>query len=387
MAAQDVKAATRRLSRTLRIDLLPRFAEAAERSGLAPVSPAPAAPKSAPEAPPKLSRQDFLKAVYDGVVVAQKSGEVIDANSRAIKYLQYDAGELQSLTVAQIVAGAEMPLLQQIMGPLAEGRFALLQGYCVRKDGSFFPAEIAVSQPRFEPEYLYFFMHDMTVHKEAEDRMRTGHAAMQNAAAGIAILDGEGKISYANPALNRMWKADGRHALEGQPFSMLVQAPEAVNGMLQVVRRPGDEWKGEMLAVRRGEELFAVQVAAACNCDADGEVNGTVVSVVDVTESKRATEAIREAVKHEAMLASLSAACHHLAQPATALIGSIHLLHDAANLTPEQLAEVVASSAKAADDLSLILRKLSAVNRYRTVNYISEPRGGRPTQMLDIHSR
>ena len=65
------------------------------------------------------------------------------------------------------------------MGSLQSNRFVLIQAFCQRADGSMFPAEISVNRlPLSGKLHLSFFIRDITIRKETEERLKTGYTAV-----------------------------------------------------------------------------------------------------------------------------------------------------------------------------------------------------------------
>ena len=86
-----------------------------------------------------------------------------------------------------MISGADQSLIDTLCENLENERFTLIQAYCVRKDGSFFPSEIAVNKLHLESKHLCFFLRDITVRRQAEEMLRTEHNAIQNSGSLLKI--------------------------------------------------------------------------------------------------------------------------------------------------------------------------------------------------------
>lgn len=116
--------------------------------------------------------QEVLRSLYDGVLISDQHGKITYANVRAIDFLHYERNELYSLSIHNIISGANESLIDTINENLIKKRFTYIEAYCVRNDGSLFPAEIAVNKledPR--KGQLCFFVRDITKRKQAEDEL------------------------------------------------------------------------------------------------------------------------------------------------------------------------------------------------------------------------
>jgi len=117
--------------------------------------------------------QQLLDCIYDAVVVSTVTGEIIDANQRSEDSLLFDKHELCRMRVMDLVVGAGEDLLPVVMENLNKQKYVLLEAKCVRKDGSRFSAEIAVSRLLCCDQIkLSFFIRDLTVRKQAEKALK-----------------------------------------------------------------------------------------------------------------------------------------------------------------------------------------------------------------------
>ena len=133
----------------------------------APVEPvAPAAPAAevpaggAPQAPvsaaaparPQVSQRDLYRnlmdALYDAVLVLDDEGHVVDCNGRVEAIFGYAKDDMWDRPVRDIIKGFGQQLLAKLAEPLREHRPVIIDGSCVRKDGTVFAAEIAIGSVR-----------------------------------------------------------------------------------------------------------------------------------------------------------------------------------------------------------------------------------------------
>ncbi|MGD9873758.1 MAG: PAS domain-containing protein [Kiritimatiellia bacterium] len=315
--------------------------------------------------------QQLLQSIYDGVLVADLTGKITDVNIRALDFLLFDRDELLEMNVVDILAGAERTLLTALRENLQNERFALIQAYCMRKDGTFFPAEIAVNLLKFADPQMCFFLRDISLRKEAEEKMMTSFNAIQNAGTGIAIADVDSRLTYVNPFFLRQWGIHDEKDILQTDLIRLWQNDSHAGEMVRAVLADLVSWRGEMIAVRADGTSFESEVSATPNFDSEGDLVGMVLSVEDITNRKRAEEGIRLAEQHRAMLASLGAACHHLGQPATVLLANLEMLKMDKIKDSEVFTEIVGLSCEAAERIAEILHKMKEVEEFRTTRYIS----------------
>lgn len=319
--------------------------------------------------------QQLLQSIYDAALVTDLRGHVVDSNPRATEFLLFSAEEFGRMTILDILSGADESLFDMLRDNLQNERYALLQAYCVRKDETFFPAEIAVNLLKFEETRLCFFIRDVTVRKEAEEKLKTEHNAIQNSGNGIAIADSEGRLQYVNPALLQLWGFASSQELYGSDARTLWVDSSASRELIQTVLADHLNWSGELVACRKDGSRFDVQISAACNRDTDGEPVGMVLSFVDISDRKRADEALHQSERQKAMLASLGAACHHLGQPSTVILANLGLMQRLSEGLSEDMKNLINSSAESAELLAKVLYKLNTINCYETTQYLDSSGG------------
>jgi len=316
--------------------------------------------------------QQLFQSVYDGAVITDFDGRITDVNPRAIEFFRYSAAEMLSRNIIEFISGAETSLLDSLQENLQNERFILLQAHCIRKDASLFPVEIAINILKSDKSQMCLFIRDVTRRLEAEEMLKVEHNAIQNAGAGIAIADAKGTLEYVNPSTVALWEEESPANLVGTAFSNLWRDKDVAEEILRLVLGGHENWSGELSAQRLDGSHFSVQTSASCNRDADGELIGMVLSFVDISDRKRAEEALRRAEAHEAMLASLGATCHHLGQPATVLLTNLEIM----KRKPEFIEQLLGSSLEAAELLREILHKLNMPDAVRLTPYLSSSKGG-----------
>jgi PAS domain S-box-containing protein len=330
--------------------------------------------------------QRLLQGVYDAALITDLDGRIVDVNVRAVEFLHYDRSDLLSAMIFDIISGADSSLIQTLWQNLEDERFTLIQAYCVREDGSMFPAEIAVNKLLLGKMHLCFFIRDITWRRQAEEMLRIEHSAIQNSGNGIAVANLDVQLEYANPAAAQMWRYNVPDDLIGVNVRDLLCDTAAADTMIRRLMDSGKSWTGEAKAKRRDGSEFDVQIAAACNRNADGELDGIVLSFVDISDRKRAVEAERELERRRVMLESLGAACHHLGQPATILMGNLGMIRKGTAGSDETVRRLVEASIDATQELGRILHKLNAVNEYKTMQYLGRDDSGTGEEhrILDI---
>ncbi len=233
---------------------------------------------------------ELLQNIYDAAVITTLTGEIVVVNVRAVQFFRGTRHEVTRGSILGLVSGATPTLLNTIRETLKNDRFVLIQAFCNRKDGTSFPAEISVNRLHLSTlDYLIFFIRDITLRKEAEERLRTGYNAIQNAANGIAIADGDMTVTYVNPAILRLWGFPESDDIRGLNIRTFLVDESRADEIVRSVSA-GETWANELEMKRRDGTTFFAQISIAPNTNPDGELAGMVFSMVDITPQKRAQQ-------------------------------------------------------------------------------------------------
>ena len=337
------------------------------------------------QAPSEPAKHHLLQNIYDGALITDLKGRVVDVNIRASELLLYSIEEFAGMHVMDMIIGADEKLIRSIQEYLPQKRFALIQAYCLRKDQSAFPAEIAVSAFEEGETNLCFLIRDVTLRRQAEEMLRTEHNAIQNAANGIAIADIEGRLQYANPATVRLWGCKAPEDLIGRHVWTLLKDEEAARAMVRRILN-NETWSGEMVAIQANGTEVPIQVGATDTRNNEGDLVGIVFSFMDVSDRKRAEEAMKQAEGQRAMLATVGTTCHYLGQPITVIATNMEMMKRFESVAGEGFKLLLDSSIDAVNQTGEILYKLNTINEYRTTPYIEQRAGSDSpgNQLLDI---
>ncbi|NCC53292.1 MAG: PAS domain-containing sensor histidine kinase, partial [Spartobacteria bacterium] len=352
------------LAHTLRIDITPEALRAAmgETLGTEPAAGQAPAPPVSPSGPGNTEVDvGLLECIYDAALVSDYSGNIVYANARAEELLKYTCDELCGMDILHIIVGADRNLLLSVQDQLPNSRFALIQAYCLRKDSENFPTEIAVSVLPFEQPLLCFFVRDVTLRKNAEERLRTEHNAIQNAVNGIAITDYDAKLVYVNPALLELFGVEHEEAVLGKNICALWKEQELAEGLVSAMLLDGEPRDIELTAVRDTGVERTIQVAAACNHNTEGEAVGLVFSLTDITERKRAEVELQQAkaaaeAANRAKSQFLANMSHEIRTPMNAILGFADLVLEME--LPDQQRECIEIIRSRGGDLLALLNQI-----------------------------
>ena len=356
--------ANRQHSRTMRLDILPDAVSA----GVAPTR----APHSTARVGFHLTEQELQSLFqngYDATLITDMAGAILQGNHRAHEFLCANGRSLSGINVTTIISGADASLVGKLVQALETERYVRIHAWCSSGDGTFFPAEIAVYRSQAGiSRHLCFFIRDITWRKEAEDRLQMVDTAMRTARAGIAMIDTEGVVTYANPAMNALCGIPAGQNLAGRRIADFFEEPDKMAAIAGDVAA-GNTWGGQINLVHSSGQTIATDCDAAPTLDSDGDCVGAVLSFADISDTIRAQEAERTIERNRVMMESIGSVCHHLGQPSTVILNSLEMLQRLDESDAEERKELLQMSLDAAEQIGDLLRELNDLRTYRSEAY------------------
>uniref|UniRef100_A0A0G4HHW9 histidine kinase n=1 Tax=Chromera velia CCMP2878 TaxID=1169474 RepID=A0A0G4HHW9_9ALVE len=302
-------------------------------------------------------KNSVLASIYDCVIVIDSKGIMQTVNPSVEKNLQYSKEELIGQNVKMLMpsdVAAEHD--GYISGYLRTGDAKVIgKGREVRvrrKDGSTFPADLAVTRmPVGETLYFVGSLRDMTERFEAEEALRQAKREVEEALRQkdsvfssiydcVLVIDSKGIIQTVNPAVEGNLQYS-KEELVGENVKLLMPPEVAAehDGYISAYLRTGDAkviGKGRQVMVRRKDGSTFPADLAVTRMEV-GEALYFVGSLRDMTERFEAEEALRKAKQQaEAALrvkaSVLATMSHEIRTPMSGIIAMAQMLRDEPNL-------------------------------------------------------
>jgi PAS domain S-box-containing protein len=274
-----------------------------------------------------------LDAVY---VTRHSDGRILDANPAACAMHGMSVDEIRERGRAGVVVADDKladGLVRRAL--LGEGRTELNM---VRKDGTTFPAEVAsiVVGPDGDGFTAFVIARDITERKRAEEMLRGTLHRFYSVLSGIysplVLVGPDERVEFVNSAFCELFR------LKESPESLVgLGTPEIFEKMKDVYLHPDEATASVMQTLRQGQPVKGEEVTLRDGrtflrdfvpLNIDGEAGGRLWMNYDITERKRAEEALREEDRRKAeFLAVLS---HELRNPLAPIRNSIYLLERSA---------------------------------------------------------
>ena len=266
----------------------------------------------------------FDRAADSIYVLDSKTGRILDANNRATQMLGYSRDELLKISARDIEV-ALSPDTIDVIHQRTEQEIVAVEGTHRRKDGSTFPVEVRLASLAPEqPHRVLAIVRDVTARKRTLEALRQQAALLDLAHNAIFTLDSEGRITYWNEGAARRYGWSKEEALGKLAHTLLqTQFPEPHEKIEDTLMRMG-RWEGELVHTCRDGRRITVDSRWAVQRDTKGDGFRILEINNDITERKRAEEALRdEAKRKDEFLALLG---HELRNPLAAISTAMHVL-------------------------------------------------------------
>jgi PAS domain S-box-containing protein len=196
-----------------------------------------------------------------------------------------DAGKLTAIKRKVMETGTPYPLQTSLRNQKGADEFF---------DGAYVP----LLAPDGSPEGLIGYFRNITESKRAEEKLGSVMKAVESASDAIGISDAKGCHFYQNKALSDLFgyaAAEELQAAGGGPA--VVKDPEVARQMFENIMS-GTSWAGELEMVTKSGRVFPAYERADAIKNSDGKVIGLIGVITDITERKKAEEALKQSEDH-----------------------------------------------------------------------------------------
>ncbi len=230
-----------------------------------------------------------LASATEEAIIIHADGRVIDANLRASEMSGYPMSELVGLDIRKITAPQSW---EKVQAAIASGFEGTNEYIGLRKDGSEFPCELTSRQIKLSGrEVRVVAIRDITERKRAERALQESeerYRRLSRATAEAILIHEQGRILDANQRAADMFRYPPEALLKLNAFELA--SPESRATVINNVRN-GVETPYEAEGMRMDGSRFPGEITAR-NLELGGK-QVRVVAIRDITERKRAEEALR----------------------------------------------------------------------------------------------
>lgn len=275
--------------------------------------------------------QELLQSLYEAILITERDGRILDANSRAETLFALSAGELRNRRLGQLIPKLDELVLAEIGRAADEQRYMVIEASGESGKGGILQVEIAASGIRWcNAPGLCLSIRDITRRKEIEATLVMVNNAMYNTVDGIAITTVAGVIQFANPAFAEMISHASRAEVVGRDIRTFIADRALFEEMIRLVKDRNRCAQELMLQGRSGP--VPVLASGAPTLEPPDSLTGMVFSFGDISErlrledaDRQAREKEREAAELQARLSLLSNLEYGLNNPLQALLSMVEL--------------------------------------------------------------
>lgn len=234
-----------------------------------------------------LQRYRFIfENARDVILLIQRDGRIIDANSQAVNLYSYERDALLSLSIMDLRAPeTRSQAFPQMDEANLKGIF--FETLHCRKDGSVFPVEVSSQGIYIEQNrYLLSIVRDISERKKAEESLISLNRALDNASNAVILTEPKGfKMLYQNQAFTNLlgYSLEELNAAGG--FPVLYAHKEMADEVYKNLHE-GDVWQGELELFNKEGSTVQVQLYADRILNDAGMVLGLFGIITDIRERK-----------------------------------------------------------------------------------------------------
>jgi diguanylate cyclase (GGDEF)-like protein/PAS domain S-box-containing protein len=250
----------------------------------------------------------LFQGAPDAIIITDKNSRIVLANNQAITLFGYTIDELMGNSIDVVIPERYHEAYDKYLKAFIDeietrpGISLPLNG--IRKNKREIPIEIAVS-PVIIPSGVIFtnIIRDLTIRKEAEDQLLLQGIALEAAANGIVITDRNGDIQWVNPAFTKMTGYSAEDARGKNP--RILKSGLVSQGVFENLWKTilsGNVWHGELINRRKDGRIITEEQTIAPVRDSSGKIVHFIAIKQDITERKRAEEALSKRTNQIATL-------------------------------------------------------------------------------------
>ena len=270
-----------------------------------------ASPGNAREHHSPMLFEELLESSPDAIIVTDLEGRITGANAHLEKLFGFYRSELLGQPVETLIperfrsahpAHRKTFHTEPRMRPMGVG----VELYARRKDGSEFPVDIMLSPVETtEGRAVLSVIHDITEKKRAEEALRKSEEQLRSLVESvrdyaILLLDTEGGVSTWNPGAARMTGYSAQEII-GRHFSCFYTPEDIERGKPEEALRVAaskERFEDESWRVRKDGSRFWANVVITAIKDSNGQLLGFAKVTRDLTERRRAEEALLLELSH-----------------------------------------------------------------------------------------
>ncbi|MHC4596433.1 MAG: PAS domain S-box protein, partial [Planctomycetota bacterium] len=233
-----------------------------------------------------------------GCAMADLDGSLVYVNDGFARMHGYAPAELIGKNLEIFHAEAQIKRVGEINKRLVETGQGIQaeEVWHVHRDGTEFPTLMSnwvLKDDNGNLSLICATAIDITERKRAQEALRLRNVAIESSINGVAFVDIQGNLTYVNDSFLKLWGYSDEHQVLGKPAVGFWADPDKAAEIREIVRNRSS-WTGELVAKRKDDSIFDVWLSASLVKDENANPVCLMASFLDMTERKKAEEALRE---------------------------------------------------------------------------------------------
>lgn len=313
----------------------------------------------------------IVESSDEAIVSKTLDGTILSWNAAAERIFGYSAAEMVGSSVFTLIPSALHEDERTILARIARGEhIAHTQTTRRRKDGALIPIELTISPVRNASGEIVgasSIKRDISERKHGQETAARLAAIVESSDDAIISKTLDGQVLTWNAGAERMY---GYSAAEIVGRSIYSLVPERLQGdeerILTQVREGQPVHHYETVRCRKDGKEIDISLALSPIRDGSGNITGASSIQRDITERKRAEEALRQAAKMEAIGILAGGLAHDFNNQLYAVSGFAHFIARDPGLSPAARQDLLELQ-KVADRMASLTRQLLAFARQQVL--------------------
>jgi PAS domain S-box-containing protein len=238
-----------------------------------------------------------IEQAAEAVVITDLEPRIQYVNPAFTRITGYSRAEALGRNPSFLKSGRQDPeFYKEMWGAILSGETWRGEIVNRRKDGTFYTEQMTIAPVRDARGVIADFIaikQDITERQRAEEERARLFAGIEQCAESIIITDPKGTIQYVNPAFSQVSGYSREEAIGRNP--RLLKSGRHGHSFFEDLWNTiaaGKTWHGEITNRRKDGRLYTDDVRVSPVRDPGGELTHFIANQFDITERKRAEEAL-----------------------------------------------------------------------------------------------
>ena len=236
--------------------------------------------------------RELVEQAADAIVIFDSSLTLREVNSAACAMLSYAREELVGCHVSKLITAEDVSRLPLVLEGLRAGKTFRNERTLLRSDGT--EVLVETSTKMLDGGWIQTIARDITERREAEQALQRHALTFETIHDAILFIDTQGRIIDCNLAAQAT-SGFSREELLGSETTLLHPPGESGAMRAEIASHLDNEgrWSGERVFVRKDGTTGVAETVLVLMRDTDGEPYSVLSVSRDITERKKAEEALR----------------------------------------------------------------------------------------------